>query len=53
MALINKTTSRITEGMPSPIGATWDGLGINFALFSAHAIKEITGIGGGGTSLAA
>jgi glycogen operon protein len=30
---------RITEGMPFPLGATWDGLGVNFALFSAHATK--------------
>src|SRR5205085_5193351 len=29
--------SRITEGSPDPLGATWDGLGVNFALFSAHA----------------
>ena len=26
-------------GSPSPIGATWDGKGVNFALFSAHAEK--------------
>ena len=31
--------SRITEGQPFPLGATWDGLGVNFALFSAHATK--------------
>jgi glycogen operon protein len=24
-------------GSPYPLGATWDGLGVNFALFSAHA----------------
>jgi len=29
--------TRITEGLPYPLGATWDGLGVNFALFSAHA----------------
>ncbi|PAU63077.1 glycogen debranching enzyme GlgX [Pseudomonas sp. PIC25] len=34
-----KTTSRIREGLPFPLGATWDGLGVNFALFSAHATK--------------
>ena len=28
---------RISEGRPHPLGATWDGLGVNFALFSAHA----------------
>jgi glycogen operon protein len=27
------------EGLPDPLGATWDGLGVNFALFSAHATK--------------
>jgi glycogen operon protein len=31
--------TRITEGLPYPLGATWDGLGVNFALFSAHATK--------------
>ncbi|VVB48913.1 Glycogen operon protein GlgX [Beijerinckiaceae bacterium RH CH11] len=27
------------EGRPYPLGATWDGRGVNFALFSAHATK--------------
>jgi glycogen operon protein len=31
--------SRVQEGRPFPLGATWDGLGVNFALFSAHATK--------------
>lgn len=31
--------SGVTEGRPFPLGATWDGLGVNFALFSAHATK--------------
>jgi glycogen operon protein len=31
--------STVTEGRPFPLGATWDGLGVNFALFSAHATK--------------
>ncbi len=31
--------TRIREGLPHPLGATWDGLGVNFALFSAHATK--------------
>jgi glycogen operon protein len=30
---------RISEGSPFPRGATWDGEGVNFALFSAHATK--------------
>ncbi len=29
--------ARIEPGFPNPLGATWDGLGVNFALFSAHA----------------
>jgi len=32
-------SSRITEGSPLPLGATWDGLGVNFTLFSANATK--------------
>ena len=32
-------TSRIQEGSPFPRGATWDGLGVNFSLFSANATK--------------
>ena len=28
---------RLEPGQPYPLGATWDGLGINFAVFSAHA----------------
>ena len=31
--------TRVREGLPFPLGATWDGLGVNFALFSAHAAK--------------
>ncbi|MBC4018341.1 glycogen debranching enzyme GlgX, partial [Siccirubricoccus deserti] len=31
--------SRVREGLPFPLGATWDGLGVNFALFSANATK--------------
>src|SRR3981189_322321 len=30
---------RLLPGAPYPLGATWDGLGINFAVFSAHATK--------------
>ena len=39
MVHIRKVSSRVTEGLPFPLGATWDGLGVNFALFSAHATK--------------
>ena len=28
---------RISAGLPGPMGATWDGTGVNFAVFSAHA----------------
>jgi glycogen operon protein len=28
---------RVLPGRPYPLGATWDGLGVNFALFSEHA----------------
>jgi isoamylase len=28
---------RMQLGQPYPLGATWDGLGVNFALFSEHA----------------
>ena len=30
---------QIVAGKPHPLGATWDGLGVNFALFSEHATK--------------
>ncbi|MGF1551040.1 MAG: glycogen debranching protein GlgX [Paracoccaceae bacterium] len=29
----------LSEGRPFPLGATWDGLGVNFAIFSAGATK--------------
>ena len=29
--------AHLREGLPFPLGATWDGQGTNFALFSAHA----------------
>jgi isoamylase len=31
--------SRVSEGSPNPRGANWDGLGVNFSLFSANATK--------------
>src|SRR5437870_12383210 len=31
--------SPIKEGLPYPKGATWDGKGVNFSLFSANATK--------------
>src|SRR5256714_3575118 len=31
--------ARIREGSSVPLGACWDGIGVNFALFSANATK--------------
>ncbi|MBV8121306.1 MAG: glycogen debranching protein GlgX [Alphaproteobacteria bacterium] len=31
--------TKVWPGKPYPLGATWDGKGVNFALFSAHAEK--------------
>jgi glycogen operon protein len=30
---------RVWPGSPHPLGATWDGVGVNFALFSEHATR--------------
>ena len=38
-AVLRPRRSNIREGKPFPLGATWDGLGVNFALFTAHASK--------------
>ena len=32
-----KSTMTVWPGRPYPLGATWDGEGVNFALFSQHA----------------
>ncbi|HUF57484.1 MAG TPA: glycogen debranching protein GlgX [Thermohalobaculum sp.] len=32
-------TMRVLQGLPHPLGATWDGSGVNFALFSANAAR--------------
>ncbi|GAC1542390.1 MAG: glycogen debranching protein GlgX [Candidatus Velthaea sp.] len=34
---MNSTNPRIESGLPYPLGASWDGKGVNFALFSANA----------------
>ncbi len=34
-----KSSSSVREGVPIPIGANWDGKGVNFSLFSANATK--------------
>src|SRR6185369_15383845 len=35
----NGTRIRVWPGKPYPLGATWDGAGVNFAIFSEHATK--------------
>jgi glycogen operon protein len=37
--MIEIRTNRLREGAPYPLGASWDGEGTNFAVFSAHATK--------------
>ncbi|HTZ59864.1 MAG TPA: glycogen debranching protein GlgX [Acidobacteriaceae bacterium] len=37
--LTEPRTTPLTEGLPHPRGACWDGKGTNFAVFSAHATK--------------
>jgi glycogen operon protein len=39
MTMTEPRTAAIREGLPHPRGATWDGKGTNFAIFSAHATK--------------
>ena len=34
---MSSNSVQLDRGAPYPLGATWDGLGINFAVFSAHA----------------
>src|SRR6201982_2595960 len=34
---MSSNSVQLERGSPYPLGATWDGLGINFAVFSAHA----------------
>ena len=34
-----QSTPAVWPGQPYPLGATWDGEGVNFALFSEHAEK--------------
>ena len=37
--MATQVNNRIREGLPFPIGAHWNGKGVNFSLFSAHATK--------------
>jgi glycogen operon protein len=34
---VPKRNLRVWPGSPHPLGATWDGVGVNFAIFSEHA----------------
>ena len=36
---MNGASTAVWPGQPYPLGATWDGEGVNFALFSEHAEK--------------
>ena len=31
-------SAQVWPGVPFPLGATWDGEGVNFSLFSEHAV---------------
>ncbi|MDA1230337.1 MAG: alpha-amylase family glycosyl hydrolase, partial [Planctomycetota bacterium] len=35
----SRSAVRVWPGRPYPLGATWEGNGVNFALFSAHATR--------------
>lgn len=37
--MVNVNKQELLGGVPYPSGASWDGRGVNFALFSAHATK--------------
>jgi isoamylase len=36
---VTKNSLRVWPGAPYPLGATWDGVGVNFAIFSEHATR--------------
>jgi len=38
-SFLRSSSGKISAGSPNPLGATWDGRGTNFALFSANATK--------------
>ncbi|MBJ7265119.1 MAG: glycogen debranching enzyme GlgX, partial [Burkholderiaceae bacterium] len=37
--MVPPNADRLLPGLPYPLGATSDGLGVNFAVFSAHASR--------------
>jgi glycogen operon protein len=43
-------SKRVLPGSPSPLGATWDGEGVNFALYSENATAVELGLFDGGTA---
>ena len=46
---MNASDFRVWPGRPGPMGATWDGSGTNFTLFSANAERvELCLFDGGG-----
>jgi glycogen operon protein len=36
---VPKSSLRVWPGTPYPLGATWDGVGVNFSVFSEHATR--------------
>jgi isoamylase len=38
-SFLRSNNGKVSAGSPNPLGATWDGRGTNFALFSANATK--------------
>ena len=38
-SFLRSSSGKISAGSPNPLGATWDGRGTNFVLFSANATK--------------
>lgn len=38
---MTRLPDRLEPGAPYPLGARWDGLGVNFALFSDHATRVV------------
>src|SRR5262249_24570555 len=39
--ILLRAPMRLRPGQPYPLGATWDGLGVNFALYSEHATRVV------------
>jgi isoamylase len=40
-SFLKSNSGKVAAGAPYPLGATWDGRGTNFALFSTHASKVV------------